>query len=618
MKISTRFSLLRLIIILGVFLLSYISQGQSIPATGNTTDPVGSQNCFNCAPAGWTDAGGTPDISDAVNASTVGTWDNQPIPLPPNGHTSWLSLRDLGPSGTEETVSTNMTGLIVGRLYEITVFSGTWLSSGYSQLYNNTIRYQVGTNPIQVKSGITQDAWDTTIFRFYASSTTETLFFRPGGDAPGAPFNSTAWESTQISVTLNAIQQPDTDGDGVTDDLDLDDDNDGILDTSEAGTNNPDGDEDGDNIPNWLDTQDDGNGGDGSTTSYVDANNDGIPDVYDFDADGIPNHLDTDSDNDGCPDAVEGDGPYVQATLTSSDNLADDNEGQVNAQGIPTDTLNNSLQQNSTSAVLDAGDTTACVLLTITAEDDDFSGTPINPETGGTTTSVFADNGNGTDDANGLDANDANINDNITISDDDNLTGVTINTDGTINIPAGSAPGTYNIEYTICLTVDVSTCDTAIVNIVIGNCLDFPTNDCDGDGILNSVDACEGFDDTINDDSDTIPNGCDLDDDNDGISDANECPSGIILSDGVTFAGLILQEGFESTTPINTLAQTLANPTNNHESNFPFSAPFISVRSPDFVADMAGSHGTIQLKELVSQFFKEIIIQLIQPQQMMV
>uniref|UniRef100_UPI000248F877 hypothetical protein n=1 Tax=Aquimarina agarivorans TaxID=980584 RepID=UPI000248F877 len=68
----------------------------------------------------------------------------------------------------------------------------------------------------------------------------------------------------------------DTDGDGVPDSADLDDDNDGILDTEE------DPDIDGDGNPNT-----------------------GAPADIDPDGDGIPNHLDIDSDNDGIPDNVE-------------------------------------------------------------------------------------------------------------------------------------------------------------------------------------------------------------------------------------------------------------------------------------------------------------------------
>ncbi|WP_460218111.1 DUF7507 domain-containing protein [Psychroserpens sp. MEBiC05023] len=466
MKIFTRFSFLKSFTFLSVFLLSQSILGQSIAQTGNTTDPVGSQNCFNCAPTGWVDAGGTPDVSDSSNAANVANWDNQPIPLPPNGHTSWISLRDLGPAGFEETVRTTMTGLIPGRLYEVTVYSGSWLSSGYSQLYLDAFRYQVGTNPSQFKPSVSQDSWEETKFRFYATSASEDFTFQPGNNAPGVPFDATMWESVQISVTLDAIEQPDEDDDGIFDDVDLDDDNDGILDVNEAGGNDPDGDEDGDNIPNWKDVFDDNLAGDGSTTDYTDANNDGIPDVYDFDGDGIPNHFDTDSDNDGCPDAVEAAGGFIPTDLTTSDNLADIDEGQVNGQGVPTDLGGTSLAQATTSAVLDAGDASACNR--IIAEDDDFSGSPINGVTGGTTASVFDDNGNGTDDADFVAATDGNVSDNISISNDGGLTGVTINTDGTINVPAGTVATTYTVEYTICLDVAPTICDTAEATIVVG------------------------------------------------------------------------------------------------------------------------------------------------------
>ena len=91
----------------------------------------------------------------------------------------------------------------------------------------------------------------------------------------------------------------DNDSDGVTDATDLDDDNDGILDTQESGGVNP-----------QLAS--------GGTLLYLDAaylhpvfgrfrdkNNDGINDWFDTDLDGVPNHFDLDSDNDGLPDAVE-------------------------------------------------------------------------------------------------------------------------------------------------------------------------------------------------------------------------------------------------------------------------------------------------------------------------
>lgn len=134
----------------------------------------------------------------------------------------------------------------------------------------------------------------------------------------------------------------DTDGDGLADPFDLDDDNDGIPDVDE-GT----GDTDGDGIPNAQDLDSDNDGiPDIIEAGFTDANGDGIVDSFgdpdwdidgdglanefdldddntslaasdgfdpydsqhDSDGDGIPNFLDLDSDNDGIPDLIEAGG----------------------------------------------------------------------------------------------------------------------------------------------------------------------------------------------------------------------------------------------------------------------------------------------------------------------
>ena len=46
--------------------------------------------------------------------------------------------------------------------------------------------------------------------------------------------------------------------------------------------------------------------------------------------------------------------------------------------------------------------------------------------------------------------------------------------------------------------------------------------DDDNDGVINLNDLCNGFDDTIDTDKDSVPDACDEDDDNDGILDVNE------------------------------------------------------------------------------------------------
>ena len=138
---------------------------------------------------------------------------------------------------------------------------------------------------------------------------------------------------------VNYRDSSDIDGDGYLDAVDLDDDNDGIIDTTEYTVNQPFGDEDGDGIFNFADVVDNNILSDGSTTDYTDSNNDGVPDVFDFDLDGIVNHLDTDSDNDGCPDATEGANNLVTtATLVGGSNGGSSaNLGTtVNTNGIPT------------------------------------------------------------------------------------------------------------------------------------------------------------------------------------------------------------------------------------------------------------------------------------------
>jgi len=148
------------------------------------------------------------------------------------------------------------------------------------------------------------DGWDNNTSSTDPTNGSLTPSSHPDADNPGTDRD---WREAR-----------DTDGDGVLDPVDLDDDNDGIPDITEAGGNEPDGDEDGDGVLNHLDVSDDGNGGDGSTTDYTDSDADGVPDAYDFDGDGVPNHLDKDSDNDGIVDILE-----VGGTDTNEDGEVD-------------------------------------------------------------------------------------------------------------------------------------------------------------------------------------------------------------------------------------------------------------------------------------------------------
>ncbi|WP_157366634.1 beta strand repeat-containing protein [Aquimarina agarilytica] len=80
-------------------------------------------------------------------------------------------------------------------------------------------------------------------------------------------------------------------------------------------------------------------------------------DQFSFSTDSLcTNSKNTDSDGDGCPDAVEASGDFRPTDLTSSNNLADADEGDVDGTGVPLDGPGGSqTTQNATAGYLDAG-----------------------------------------------------------------------------------------------------------------------------------------------------------------------------------------------------------------------------------------------------------------------
>ncbi|KAG1647782.1 hypothetical protein GQR58_030335 [Nymphon striatum] len=100
----------------------------------------------------------------------------------------------------------------------------------------------------------------------------------------------------------------------VTDALDLDADNDGILDNNDNDPSTDITDSDGDGIADYLDIDSDDDGvpdnveaqttADYIAPSGVDANANGLDDAYEG-PDLLPDYLDEDSDQDGVPDAIE-------------------------------------------------------------------------------------------------------------------------------------------------------------------------------------------------------------------------------------------------------------------------------------------------------------------------
>ncbi|TDM32960.1 Ig-like domain-containing protein, partial [Macrococcoides canis] len=153
--------------------------------------------------------------------------------------------------------------------------------------------------------------------------------------------------------TIIITVQRDTDGDGIPDDVDTDDDNDGVNDSDEiaAGLDPKNPDTDGDGIKDGAeDTDGDGINNDDesvdSGTTITDEDGDGVADIVDpatkpldTDGDGNPDVTDTDDDNDGVNDSDEeaagldpknpdtdGDGIKDGAEDTDGDGINNDDE----------------------------------------------------------------------------------------------------------------------------------------------------------------------------------------------------------------------------------------------------------------------------------------------------
>ena len=158
-------------------------------------------------------------------------------------------------------------------------------------------------------------------------------------------FNGTKW-SDCMDCCGSTSPALDTDGDGVPDATDIDDDNDGILDTDEG---NGVTDTDGDGTPDSLDSDSDNDGvsdliegndanHDGvadSTPSGNDTDNDGLDDTFDTDSGGTAVGM-QDTDSDGTPDFQDtdddGDGTPTDGTDSS---FAGEGTGDQDGDGIP-------------------------------------------------------------------------------------------------------------------------------------------------------------------------------------------------------------------------------------------------------------------------------------------
>ena len=327
----------------------------------------------------------------------------------------------------------------------------------------------------------------------------------------------------------------DTDGDGIPDETDLDDDNDGILDTVEGDDTV---DTDGDGIPNNKDLDSDNDGIlDAVEAGFTDADNDGEVDGTGYDTDGkvtasdgyvtpadtdsdtIQDYVDLDSDNDGILDAVEagftdanGDGE-VDGTGVDADGKVIGSDGYGTPANTDSDTIPDHLDPDSDgdgiSDVIEAG-------FTDSDGDGKVDGTGVDSDglvTGGDGYGTPADTDSDST-PNHLDLD----SDNDNVSDANEITNGTdpllADTDGdTVNDNLDQCPNTPTGE-----TVDANGCSESQIDSDGDGVYNDADLDDDNDGILDTVELA----DTTDRDGDGIPNNRDLDSDGDGILDSVE------------------------------------------------------------------------------------------------
>ncbi len=403
-------------------------------------------------------------------------------------------------------------------------------------------------------TGATSYTW--TLSSGWTGSSTSTTISVTAGTAAGtitvvANSGTCTSPATAITVTI----APDYDGDGLSDEDDLDDDNDGILDTVENAVCDPASatcDTDGDGIANKFDLDSDGDGitdviesdgtdanKDGRADGAVDAN--GVPATAnggstppDTDSDKKTDPYDVDADGDGIRDNIEGQGTYVKPSGkdTDKDGLDDaydpdnsgtyvspvdtDNDGKPDyrdldsdADGIPDnvegqgtyvkpagkdtdgDGLDDAYDADNKGTYIDPVDTDKDAKPDYRDVDSDGDGIPDSVEKGTDPNNPVDTDGDGTPDYRDLDSDNDGIPDAVEKGADGNKP---VDTDG---------DGTP----------------------------DYRDIDADGDGIPDADEKGADGSKPRDSDKDGIPDYLDIDSDNDGITDKVENNGGATVLD---------------------------------------------------------------------------------------
>jgi len=325
------------------------------------TDPDG-DGIIGAGPITDIDGDGLEDSIDNIDSGsgvgevTTGT----PLPVPNTDGDSVPNYLDLDSDNDGITDVTEAGG---------TDANGDGIIDGFTDLDDNGLDDATETTPLPVPNtdgDSVANYLDLDSDNDGITDTTEAGGTDADGDGIIDGFADADGNGLDDATETTPLPVPNTDGDTVPNYLDLDSDNDGITDVTEAGGTDANGDgiidgfadgdgnglddttettplpvpnSDGDTLPNYLDLDSDNDGitdtteaggtdanGDGLIDGFADGDNNGLDDttettplpVEDKDSDGTANYLDLDSDNDGITDTTEAGG-----TDANSDGIVD-------------------------------------------------------------------------------------------------------------------------------------------------------------------------------------------------------------------------------------------------------------------------------------------------------
>jgi hypothetical protein len=244
----------------------------------------------------------SPSTSSLVTLANTSGWLNTVE--------STLEIWSTGFNGVSSAVGNQFIKLNSGTVYQTFCLNGTggkinWNVKHRGRSGIDVAVFQIGSNLGSISTVATMsdgnNDWGSYAgtYTIPNGQTSLVIAFSPISSTGGIDFGNFI---DDIQITINQSCK-DSDGDGVTDNLDLDSDNDGISDIEEAGFKQYSSNTstmDLTSVATWTDSNT--NGINDAIDSMISAS---AYNLFDTDGDGIPNYLDLDSDNDSFFDVDE-------------------------------------------------------------------------------------------------------------------------------------------------------------------------------------------------------------------------------------------------------------------------------------------------------------------------